>query len=177
MERSTHRAHHRESLPSSMKPLECQYSTEEVRNLEGDTHQNDSTRRSLARRPEYSIRREGIVDVRYAEQGPGVVEVVFESVGVSIFRERANRSSRSAGPQRTRSALARWLSTKSSPAGSVVHLHSAWRSRSSFGASPTMSIFFFSVPPATDLGVRVERAASNSLPDGFLAHVFERGFD
>jgi hypothetical protein len=36
---------------------------------------------------------------------------------------------------------------------------------------------FFSVPPATDLGVRVERAASNSLPDGFLAHVFERGFD
>lgn len=85
MERSTHRAHHRESLPSSMKPLECQYSTEEVRNLEGDTNQNDSTRRSLAQRPEYSIRREGIVDARYAEQGPGVVEVVFDSVDVSIF--------------------------------------------------------------------------------------------
>ena len=160
-----------------MKPLECQYSTEEVRNLEGDTNQNDSTRRSLAQRPEYSIRREGIVDARYAEQGPGVVEVVFESVDVSIFRERANRSSRSAGPQRTRSAFARWLSTEIFP---------GWICRPlTFGVEDSVVVWcqpddvdlFFSVPPATDLGVRVERAASNSLPDGFLAHVFERGFD
>ena len=70
-----------------------------MRSLEGDTNSKRLNQtRSLARRLEHSIRREEVVDVRYGEQGPGVFEVFFESVDESIFENRANRSSRSAGP-------------------------------------------------------------------------------
>ena len=34
---------------------------------------------------------------------------------------------------------------------------------------------FFAVPPSPNSGVRVEFTASNSLPDGLLADVLERG--
>jgi hypothetical protein len=69
-----------------MKPLECHYITEAVRNLEGDTNSKRLNQtRSLARGPEHSIRREEVVDVRYAELGLAAFEVFFESVDESIF--------------------------------------------------------------------------------------------